>query len=562
MARQGNYVTIPGVDPNWAKGISSALSDLSNTYNKRAADERAEAERLAAAEESKRRFDLQESRAQALADRQTAQYENEQAMTDWYKSFGDNYNIDDVAKAKAKNVFGLTDEQLASPKGREALDIIKDNALYSEDITNFYGNQFASQFGKALDSSLIAPKYAGVSSLASLQAAEDKKAETLADLYEKGLTAGTSAAKELYSPTDGKSSSSSKSSGGVKTFADIMLQDKAKAFEGNWWLLPWNSDRQDATQIAQSTLDTIRKTNPDITPAEADKVIDFVLDRATTPDSWNGIDDGRKFIDGLIAQGVADARSTRSGNGRNKLAQDYLESIIKGDKLQSILPSNIRATRRAEAQKLLDSLYARTVAAAEKAGTPVATKPKATIADTGNVEKDILNTTGIGPKGQVTVDTPAATPRYTPSGTPFMGNQGINTVARAGLDGIIVDPDVMVNSTTGKRKDWLVNTLPGTLEDLNRTSQANPELWEAEGNTWAQPDMPRPVPTPAVSPEAQAQQRRLDAIVAGNQEAAQLNKAAATLVQNMPADRLQVLLEKGNLKPELKDRILRLLQAQ
>lgn len=65
MSKQGNYVTIPGVDPNWAKGISSALSDLSRSYNQRASEEAAAAERLAANEESKRRWEAEQERMAA-----------------------------------------------------------------------------------------------------------------------------------------------------------------------------------------------------------------------------------------------------------------------------------------------------------------------------------------------------------------------------------------------------------------------------------------------------------------------------------------------------------------
>lgn len=608
---------------NPLESLQKSVSDLSTGYARQVEADKERLRLNKAAEESKRRYEADKAyraerdakadaaakviadRQAVLAGRQDKEYETKQAMTDWYKNF--DYNIDDVATAKAKSVFGLTDEQLSSPKGKEALSIIKDNALYSEDIANFYANQFAKKFGTAIDASLIAPKFSNVSSLASLQASEDSRAKMLADLYEKGLTARTTAAKELYSPTDGKSgSSSSKGSGGVKTFADIKLQDKAKAFEGNWWWLPKDSDKQNAIQVAQDTLDTVRKTNPDITPAEADRVIDYVLDRASTPDTWDGIDDSDALIAKLITEGVADARVARTGNVRNQTAQKYLEGVVSGEFLKSISPTNIRTSRRETTQKLLDELYARTAAAAEAAGTPVTPRTSA-IANTGNVETDILNTTGIGPNGQVSVNAPDAAPKYAPKGTPFMGNQSISSAARAALDAGIIDPNVMVNSPAGRRQQWLVNQIPGYIDSINSFVRPNGErtynadVWEnidpmalseagvpteseiksyldsvvrpngapvdtgafdAAGNPMIPSEAGIPNPADARRTIPLPVPKNLGPGITDNQRAAALNKAAATLISQMPPDRLQLLLSKGDLKPELKDRILKLLAAQ
>lgn len=57
MARQGNYVTVPGSGTNWASGTSGALTDLSRLLNTQSESEK-ERNRLAAvAEEDKRRYE-------------------------------------------------------------------------------------------------------------------------------------------------------------------------------------------------------------------------------------------------------------------------------------------------------------------------------------------------------------------------------------------------------------------------------------------------------------------------------------------------------------------------
>jgi len=61
MARQGNYVTVPGGSTNWAKGVSDSLTGLSKSLIGQGDAEQERARLAAAAEESKRRWESDQS---------------------------------------------------------------------------------------------------------------------------------------------------------------------------------------------------------------------------------------------------------------------------------------------------------------------------------------------------------------------------------------------------------------------------------------------------------------------------------------------------------------------
>jgi hypothetical protein len=61
MARQGNYVSVPGGSANWSKGISESLTDLSKSLIGQGNAEEERARLAAAAEEGKRRWEADQS---------------------------------------------------------------------------------------------------------------------------------------------------------------------------------------------------------------------------------------------------------------------------------------------------------------------------------------------------------------------------------------------------------------------------------------------------------------------------------------------------------------------
>jgi hypothetical protein len=116
MARQGNYVTLPGASANWGAGLSASLADLSKTFINQANNEK-ERERLAAeAEESKRRFGITEARQKA-ADEATTDYRRQQLE-----------NAAEQARLTAENRAKTLDLQAA----RDAISIKKADADEAE----------------------------------------------------------------------------------------------------------------------------------------------------------------------------------------------------------------------------------------------------------------------------------------------------------------------------------------------------------------------------------------------------------------------------------------------
>jgi hypothetical protein len=72
MSRQGNYVTVPGGSANWTKGISDSLTALSKSYIGQGDAEEERARLAAAAEENKRRFEIEQAYKEAEAQRTAA----------------------------------------------------------------------------------------------------------------------------------------------------------------------------------------------------------------------------------------------------------------------------------------------------------------------------------------------------------------------------------------------------------------------------------------------------------------------------------------------------------
>ena len=147
MAKQGNYVTIPGMDPNWAKGISSALTDLSSSYNKKAALQEQE-KRLAANEaENKRRYEeglLRQDERNALLDER---YKNEQALAaeKYQNTLTRQAELDRIAAderaraAKEREVLSQYAASYSAPSARQAIlesDPELKTALEAQNVAN------------------------------------------------------------------------------------------------------------------------------------------------------------------------------------------------------------------------------------------------------------------------------------------------------------------------------------------------------------------------------------------------------------------------------------------
>lgn len=188
MAKQGNYVTLPGVDPNWAKGISSALSDLSRSYNAKAAQEEEAARMAAAAEEDKRRFGLEQAYKEQEALR-TADYRKQQLANEaeqarlTAENRAAQLSIQERAQQIADDAAAL---EKAQREGLVGISEAYSRGDFNKPVTlDQYGNE-AREFWKAklgsYDTGEVAARnYLLTPSAESLTAAKEAYAKTLAD---------------------------------------------------------------------------------------------------------------------------------------------------------------------------------------------------------------------------------------------------------------------------------------------------------------------------------------------------------------------------------------------
>lgn len=348
MAQQGNYVTVPtGNAPNPYKGLGDALTDLSTLFSKQAVSQ-----------EEQRRWDIERARQIKADQRADLTYEDEQASKEWYRDFANIYNPDDIRRKYAKSEYGVTDEQLNSEIGRQILDEIP---LYREDVTDFYNTAYTSKFGRPLDAVNIQSVYSSLPSITALQAAEDARAKSDAENKRYLLGKQIDAAKSLMPST----TRSGKSTVIPKRYEDIDVMEMIKDFDENSWFLPWQSEKQDAHEIAHNALATLRKKN--VPAQDAKAIIRFTLDNLRNEGDLQGIDYSGKRIDKLLDQGIQNAAAGMySGYEGNTAAQKYLDKVmsISARDISAMNPSNIRDFRRSKAQERINRLI-----------NPVASKP-------------------------------------------------------------------------------------------------------------------------------------------------------------------------------------------
>lgn len=368
MAKQGNYVTLPGGSgPNPFKGVSDSLANLSKTYATKDALNREEALKREKLAQEQQRWDIQNQRQKVIADRESEAYNIKKATTDWYKNFGNIYDPDTLRKQKAKQYFGVTDEQLSGKVGRQILDAVP---VYQEDVADFYGKEFTSRFGTPFDAAAVKSHYGDLSALSTLQAAEDENAKRRFETAKFFIGKRIDAAGKL-GPNGTAGSSKGKSSKQPKTYNDIMIADLVKDFDSDSWFM-FDSEKEDARDVAKYTLDVIKSTQtPNKTQkydaAQAKAMTEFVLDRLRVNDDLKGVDDAKGKIADLIVEAEEGMTNSYKGDytgsgGRkgNDAAKAYLEGALSTDlDPNAFSPRNIRTIRRTAAQQAIDRLLGR-----------------------------------------------------------------------------------------------------------------------------------------------------------------------------------------------------------
>lgn len=375
---QGNYVNVGSIDANWGKGLSSALLGLSDTYAKKAANEREEARLASEAEESKRRFDLQDARAAANAELQQDEAQRQLKMRDYYSTLGSNMNLDDVKTAKLKQYFNVTDEDLTGPKGRQVLDAVP---LYQEDVIDYYNKDFVRKFGTGFDPKVLQSFVGDLQSIAGLQAQEDEAAKAKREAYKEVLNRNVDIAKALYKEESGLSPKSS----GPATYADIDISKLAGSFDksGSW--VPFSeSEAEKANTIGTSFLETLKSEG--YSPSVASRIVEATFNKLRRGDALNEIENNPELATQTlneVKKEISDYEVLRN-NASISNAKSYLDNFLTNNELiGTYLPKNVRLANRAAAQQTINSILGREVLT-----------PSPTTSTKGVTEEEILSRIG------------------------------------------------------------------------------------------------------------------------------------------------------------------------
>lgn len=377
---QGNYVNVGNIDANWGKGLSSALLGLSDTYTKKAENDR-ERERLAMLDarqleqdaENKRRFDLQESRASAAAKLQQDEAKRQLDMRDYYSNLGSTMNLDDVRTARAKQYFNVTDEDLAGPKGREILSAVP---LYQEDVIDYYDRDFVTKFGAGFDPKVLQSYVGDIQSLSGLQAREDEAAKTQREAYKQLLDRNTDIAKALLS----NESKQYPKVGRVASFADIDIPKLAGSFdkEGNFFGLS-DSQAEKANVIGNSLLQKLKDEGYNAT--DTSRIVQATFNKLRRGNALNKIEEDSE----LVTDALNEAKTEISRyDASTSNAKSYLDNFLTNQEIIGTYnPDNVRLVNRESAQKAINSLLGREVLT-----------PSVTSSSKGSAEEQILRSIG------------------------------------------------------------------------------------------------------------------------------------------------------------------------
>lgn len=447
MARQGNYVPGAGGSVNWASGLSGSLSDLSKSLLKQANTEDENKRLVSADAENTRRFDLQQKQRDATFTAQEAERKRANDMRDYYKTISNNFSTDDIKRQKAKDIYGVTDEQLNGDKGQAILDLVP---VYREEIVSAVGRDFGSKFGETLDTNRLAPYYGDTKSYAELQAAEDANTERLNKAYQFNIRynkafGGTSSGN----PSAG---SSNKGQSNKVTSWDQLRSDKYTTdFRGETWL-PFDvgtSPKEDVQAAVKAMVTTLQ--NEGATPAEADRVLRYSLGELKTGSDLKGFDTDSDVFVAKARDTLNLIRSTSGSGGTGSLFAGYT-------------PTNIRESNRAKTKRGIENLFAPTRSRVS-----------------GSTEQDILSNLGINTGNTTARDLPTPAVETTPSYTD-------DSVIGAGNVGVDIKPErqaLIDRYAQGRSAVKAINDVYGkdaistdTVFVLPYDEKGNPKPWE------------------------------------------------------------------------------------
>jgi hypothetical protein len=172
MARQGNYVSVPGGSANWASGISGALSDLSKSLI-RQGDEEEKAIRLdAAAEEDKRRYEADKLARTKAANESKRRYDTDRN--------------DRLAQRQLQNARIKKQDDLVA-KDRALLEQVNLFSNKDPNTLTYYFSDYGAEQRDAITNAKKALEAEQVSTEQFLNTGSKESLENALSVYEKNI---------------------------------------------------------------------------------------------------------------------------------------------------------------------------------------------------------------------------------------------------------------------------------------------------------------------------------------------------------------------------------------
>ena len=411
MAKQGNYVTVPGMDSNWAKGTSSALADLSKVLTAQSETEKKLALVEARDREDKRRYEEDQERkdaeAKAAANRFESDYElrsaregrdqrafeDKQNQRDWLGQAVQKY---DPRTLRLRKMEALRVSPESIPENiRE--DVINATPLYQEDVKQFIGSDFTSQFGVALPEESISHVLNGVPSLSSLQEKADKEVEAKQTRLDKQADYQLKVAQHNTSEYGtGKSK--------PKSVAEIDIIELSKPYQGNAFYNLFTSEKVEASTIASISIDGLISKYPKVKkyPEAVSVGVNYMLGRLTEGGENDRIDYDEDKAAALLAEGVTlhleSMGNSKSGGGYGGTGT----STKLPPRLETVDPINVRMKNLREWKAMFDP----TAAEQPKTKSAGSEQPRAELGEGRPLTGNILENLNIFVEGRDTATAP------------------------------------------------------------------------------------------------------------------------------------------------------------
>jgi len=362
MAKQGNYVTLPGGGVNWTKDISDSLAGLSKNLldqgNKKLDREREDA--LLATENE--RYATQQARLGVEQDRVDKEYQRTLDKRNFMKNLPDNEQA--IRAQKSLDFDGVSYEAIAKHQGA-LRDLIP---LWREDAVNNAATLYRKQTGEAIDPSVLASQYSHLPSYVEQQAAEDERAKNLQSQYKDAATYNLNILKELkpessvykeFNKTSGSKSPSS--------IGEIDSRDLASTFEGSNWLtfIPGvDSEQQKVQGLVEHLKTTFDAANRKagktvISGAQAKAGINAALSKLATGSDLDHIVNNTDAAVEAAMLGISDYNSNPDKGyvKYSKAFSDYTDKVNQqSNQFKIVTPTNIREAKRKEAQTKINAL--------------------------------------------------------------------------------------------------------------------------------------------------------------------------------------------------------------